>query len=104
MPSDGDVAGLLAALREEDRGALDCLFPIVYQELRDRAHRQLAGRRPGDTLSITALVHEAYLKLTDSAHQSYQDRTHFSEPLGRRKARDYRAALARAARTLGVSR
>jgi RNA polymerase sigma factor (TIGR02999 family) len=77
MPPDGDITGLLAALREGDRGALDRLFPIVYRELHDRAHRQLAGRRSGDTLSTTALVHEAYLKLTGSAHQSYQDRTHF---------------------------
>jgi RNA polymerase sigma factor (TIGR02999 family) len=77
MPPDGDITGLLAALREGDRDALDRLFPIVYRELHDRAHRQLAGRRPGDTLSTTALVHEAYLKLTGSAHQSYQDRNHF---------------------------
>jgi RNA polymerase sigma factor (TIGR02999 family) len=37
----------------------------------------LARRRPGDTLSTTALVHEAYLKLTASSHQTYQDRVHF---------------------------
>jgi RNA polymerase sigma factor (TIGR02999 family) len=77
MPIEGEITGLLAALREGDRGALDRLFPLVYRELHDRAHRQLARRRPGDTLSTTALVHEAYLKLTDSAHQSYQDRVHF---------------------------
>lgn len=77
MPSDGDITGLLAALREGDRAALDRLFPLVYRELHDRAHGQLARHRPGDTLSTTALVHEAYLKLTDSAHQTYQDRVHF---------------------------
>ena len=77
MPAPGEITQLLAALREGDRGALDRLFPLIYAELHDRAHRQLARRRPGDTLSTTALVHEAYLKLTDSAHQTYQDRTHF---------------------------
>ena len=77
MPPDGDITGLLAAFRDGDRGALDRLFPIVYKELRERAHRQLAGRRSGDTLSTTALVHEAYLKLTGSAHQTYEDRIHF---------------------------
>jgi RNA polymerase sigma factor (TIGR02999 family) len=77
MIPQGEITGLLAALREGDRTALDRLFPVVYQELHDRAHRQLARRRPGDTLSTTALVHEAYLKLTDSAHQTYQDRVHF---------------------------
>jgi RNA polymerase sigma factor (TIGR02999 family) len=68
---------LLAAYREGERGALDRLFPLVYAELRERAHHQLARRRPGDTLSTTALVNEAYLKLTGSAHQSYNDRVHF---------------------------
>jgi RNA polymerase sigma factor (TIGR02999 family) len=77
MISPGDITGLLAALRDGDRTALDRLFPLVYQELHARAHHQLARRRPGDTLSTTALVHEAYLKLTDSAHQTYEDRVHF---------------------------
>jgi hypothetical protein len=49
---------------------------LVCQELHARAHHQLARRRPGDTLSTTALVHEAYLKPTDSAHQTYEDRVH----------------------------
>ena len=77
MILQGEITGLLAALRDGDRTALDRLFPLVYRELHDRAHRQLARRRPGDTLSTTALVHEAYLKLTDSAHQTYADRVHF---------------------------
>lgn len=77
MPVEGEITALLTALRDGDRGALDRLFPLVYRELHDRAHRQLARHRPGETLSTTALVHEAYLKLTDSAHQSYQDRVHF---------------------------
>jgi RNA polymerase sigma factor (TIGR02999 family) len=77
MPVEGEITALLTALREGDRGALDRLFPLVYRELHDRAHRQLARHRPGETLSTTALVHEAYLKLTDSAQQSYNDRVHF---------------------------
>ena len=77
MVSEGEITALLTALKEGDRSALDRLFPLVYAELRDRAHHQLARRRPGDTLSTTALVHEAYLKLTASAHQTYEDRVHF---------------------------
>jgi RNA polymerase sigma factor (TIGR02999 family) len=77
MPPDGDITALLAAFRDGDRAALDQVFPLVYTELHQRAHRQLAGHRPGDTLTTTALVHEAYLKLTDSAHQTYNDRIHF---------------------------
>ncbi|MEW5918773.1 MAG: ECF-type sigma factor, partial [Gemmatimonadota bacterium] len=46
-------------------------------ELHDRAHHQLARGRPGETLSTTALVHEAYLKLADSAQLTLHDRAHF---------------------------
>jgi RNA polymerase sigma factor (TIGR02999 family) len=74
---DGEITALLASFREGDRSALDRLLPLVYNELRERAHQQLARRRPGDTLSTTALVNEAYLKLVGSANQSYVDRVHF---------------------------
>jgi len=77
MGAEGEITGLLAALQQGDHTAMDRLLPIVYGELRERAHRQLARHRPGDTLSTTALVHEAYLKLVDSSHQSYHDRIHF---------------------------
>ena len=77
MALDGDITGLLSALRSGDRSAMDRLFPLVYADLRERAHRQLAARGRAETLSTTALVHEAYLKLAGSAHQSYHDRIHF---------------------------
>jgi RNA polymerase sigma factor (TIGR02999 family) len=77
MQVEGDVTRLLAEYRAGDRSALERLFPLIYDELHGRAHRQLARHRPGDTLSTTALVHEAYLKLTDSHGQSYNDRMHF---------------------------
>jgi RNA polymerase sigma factor (TIGR02999 family) len=77
MVAEGEITAVLTALREGDRTAMDRLVPLVYRELRERAHRQLARRSPGDTLSTTALVHEAYLKLVDSEHQSYQNRVHF---------------------------
>jgi RNA polymerase sigma factor (TIGR02999 family) len=77
MPPEGEITELLAAFRAGDRGALDRLLPLVYRELRERAHRQLAGGRSGDTLSTTALVHETYLKLAGNTHQRYEDRIHF---------------------------
>lgn len=77
MVAEGDITAVLVALRDGDRSALDRLVPLVYRDLRERAHRQLGHGRPGDTLSTTALVHEAYLKLVDSAHQSYRNRIHF---------------------------
>ena len=77
MPGESDITSLLAALRDGDRSAMDRLFPLVYREFHGRAHQQLAHRRPGETLSTTALVHETYLKLAGSSRQSYEDRLHF---------------------------
>jgi len=73
----GEVTALLVALRQGDGSALDRLFPVVYDELRLLAHRQLRRHRPGDTLNTTALVHEAYLKLTDGEEPGWNDRNHF---------------------------
>jgi RNA polymerase sigma factor (TIGR02999 family) len=77
MTTDGEITGLLRQIRDGDREALNRLFPIAYRELHERAHRQLARRRPGETLSTTALVHEAYLKLADSERLTLTDRSHF---------------------------
>ena len=76
-PAGGEITALLARYRDGDRDAFDRLLPMVYAELRDRAHRQLAVRRPGETLVTTALVHEAWLKLAGSGSQSWNDRIHF---------------------------
>ena len=70
------VTALLAELREGRRDAFDRMFPLVYDELQRRAHRELAARR-SDTLSTTALVHEAYLRLVDTERAQWQDRAHF---------------------------
>jgi RNA polymerase sigma factor (TIGR02999 family) len=48
----------------EEGSALDALLPDVYQELRRLAGRAMRGERPDHTLQPTALVHEAYLKLS----------------------------------------
>jgi RNA polymerase sigma factor (TIGR02999 family) len=53
------------------------LIPLVYEELHRTARRELARRRPGDTLDTSALVHEAYLKLAGSGRRSWNDRAHF---------------------------
>jgi RNA polymerase sigma factor (TIGR02999 family) len=72
-----DVTGLLLAWRGGDVGALDRLMPLVYDELRGIAHRQLGGERPSHTLGTTGLVHEAYLKLVDQTRVQWSDRSHF---------------------------
>lgn len=74
--SPGEVTRLLAALRDGDSQALDRLVPLVYRELRRLAHLQLR-RRHGHTLSTTALVHEAYVKLADGGAAGWRDREHF---------------------------
>ncbi|MFM8535619.1 MAG: ECF-type sigma factor [Acidimicrobiia bacterium] len=52
-------------------------MPQVYDELRRLAANYLRRERPGQTLQATALVHEAYLRLSNEKHQSWKNRTHF---------------------------
>jgi len=72
----GDVTELLQRARSGDRQAWDDVFNRVYGELRRRAEWVRRGRA-GDTMSATALVHEAYLKLIPSADLEFRDRAHF---------------------------
>ena len=67
---------LLAAAREGGAEAVDRLYASIYPELHVLARRQLAGSRDG-TLSPTAVVHEAYLKLAGAEHCVVSDRRHF---------------------------
>jgi RNA polymerase sigma factor (TIGR02999 family) len=64
-------------IRPSSKGTLDRLLPAVYDELRAVARRQLSVRGPGNTLSTTGLVHEAYLKLLEQRRVTWLDRTHF---------------------------
>ena len=57
--------------------SLDDLAATAYEELRAIAHARLAWRGAGGTLSTTALVHEAYLKLADQSPSKWRDRAHF---------------------------
>ncbi len=77
MVSTREITELLVEWRRGDRGAFDALFPLVYEEMRRRAHAYLLGERDDHTLSTTALVHEAYLKLVDIERIDWQDRAHF---------------------------
>jgi RNA polymerase sigma factor (TIGR02999 family) len=76
VPSD-DVTQLLARWKNGDEAALQQLVPIVHEELRRLARRQMAGERPGHTLQPTALVNEAYLRLVNLKQMQWQDRAHF---------------------------
>ena len=68
---------ILSDLRSGRRESLDRLVPLLYDELRVIAHRQLALQGRGGTLVTTALVHEAYLKIVDQSRADVHDRAHF---------------------------
>ncbi|HSJ15964.1 MAG TPA: ECF-type sigma factor [Longimicrobiales bacterium] len=73
----GDVTRLLHGLRAGDALALEQLLPLVYEELRVMARRQLARHQPGATLQPTMVVHDAWLKLARSGSLQPNDRAHF---------------------------
>lgn len=60
-----------------DSSAVERLFPLVYDAFHEIAARYLKSEKPGHTLSPTALVHEAYLRLVDQDQANWQGRTHF---------------------------
>jgi RNA polymerase sigma factor (TIGR02999 family) len=68
---------VLDALRSGRRDALDDLTSLLYDELREIAHRHRARESRDVTLATTALVHEAYLKLVDQSRAHWNDRAHF---------------------------
>jgi len=73
----GTVTRLLSDLVGGDRSAIETLFPIVYEELRNLAHRQRRRWNGDSTLGTTALVHEAYLKLVDVERLGARTSVHF---------------------------
>ncbi len=71
------VQALLADPAADPRMVLDQLLPLVYDELRRMAHRELAREGGPRTLDTTGLVHEAYLKLVDASAVPVSNRRHF---------------------------
>jgi RNA polymerase sigma-70 factor, ECF subfamily len=76
-PETPGVTELLAQAAAGDASALAGVFPLVYQELRRLAERQLRSEPDGHTLSPTALVHEAYIRLIDQRRVQWSGRGHF---------------------------
>ena len=75
--SAADVTKLLHAWKGGDQAALAQLTERVYAELRRIAHHYMRGERKADSLQTTALVNEAYLRLTDAAAVEWRDRAQF---------------------------
>lgn len=80
FPSDnaaGQATMLMHAAAGGDQSAADRLLPVVYEQLRKAAQLQLSSENPGQTLSATALVHEAYLRLAGPREVPWAGRAHF---------------------------
>ncbi|HET9013923.1 MAG TPA: sigma-70 family RNA polymerase sigma factor [Gemmatimonadaceae bacterium] len=77
MGQPADITTQLRAWHAGDPSARERLFPLVYEELRRIAHRQLQREKTGHTLDTTALVHEAYLRLAGPTSRDFADRGHF---------------------------
>jgi RNA polymerase sigma factor (TIGR02999 family) len=79
MPGEpsADVTRLLRAWGRGDEAALDQLAPVIYAELRRRAHSYMKNERPGHTLQTTALANEAWMRLVNVAAVDWKDRAHF---------------------------
>jgi RNA polymerase sigma factor (TIGR02999 family) len=69
-----DVTRILTQIEQGDPSAAEQLLPLVYGELRKLAAQKLSQEAPGQTLQATALVHEAYLRLTGRDKAQHWDR------------------------------
>ncbi len=100
QPPPSSVTRLLHEWSAGRRGALDELFPLLYDELRRLAAQHLRRERPGHTLQATALVNEAYLKLVQQDGVRCENRAHFFGIA----ARVMRCLLVDHARTRGAAK
>src|SRR6188768_1707268 len=72
-----EVTRILKGVQEGDPKASDELLPLVYDELRRLAAHKMAHEPPGQTLQPTALVHEAWLRLSHQSHSTWKNRDQF---------------------------
>src|SRR5262245_36728024 len=72
-----DVTHILNRVQQGDARAAEELLPLVYEELRKLAAARMAQEQPGQTLQPTALVHEAWLRLTGGEQPAFDGRGHF---------------------------
>ena len=72
-----EITRILTAVQQGDSGTADELLPLVYEELRRIAAAKMAHEVPGQTLQPTALVHEAWLRLSQQADARWRNREQF---------------------------
>lgn len=76
-PMSDEITQLLEGWRKGDRGAEGELLPLVYADLRQLARLEIYRRGQHATLNPTALVHEAYLRLSNQRQSPWKNRGHF---------------------------
>ena len=76
-PESPDITGILEKAGCGDPHAAEDLLPLVYQQLRAAAQKQMAQERGDHTLQATALVHEAYVRLVGPHDVPWENRAHF---------------------------
>ena len=72
-----ELTRILQSAAEGDAKATAELLPLVYAELRQLAAAKMAREQPGQTLQATALVHEAWLRISGNENQRWENRRHF---------------------------
>jgi RNA polymerase sigma factor (TIGR02999 family) len=72
-----EITELLQRVHEGEPEALNAVIPLVYDELKKLASARLRNQAHGEVLQTTALVHEAYLRMSNGRHPSYENRSHF---------------------------
>ena len=77
MSSPEDITLLLRSIEEGNEGAIDELFPLVYDELRGLASKHFRHQPAEHTLQPTALIHEAYIRMVRTDELAVRDRAHF---------------------------
>ncbi len=68
---------MLTAIERGESGAAEELLPLLYEELRQLAAQKLSQEKPGQTLQATALVHEAWLRLSGEGNARFANQAHF---------------------------
>jgi RNA polymerase sigma-70 factor (ECF subfamily) len=105
VTEQGELSALLIAWGDGDESALDEILPIVVEELRRIARAHMRRESPGHTLQTTALINEAYLKLSAQKNAVFKNRSHFfaiASKLMRRVLLDHAKAKLRTKRGGGA--
>jgi RNA polymerase sigma factor (TIGR02999 family) len=79
MPADpaNHLTQLLGEAAAGNEHSAAALMPLVYEELRKLARLRMSGERPDQTITATALVHDAYIRLVGDAEIKFANRAHF---------------------------